>query len=107
MAENNIPEKKFVASTISATIWQNKGTDRFGNEISYRTISFDRRYKDKAGEWKSTNSLRVNDLPKAMMVLGEAYKYILLKERHSEKNEPVEGSVFTSAEEAEAAEDVI
>lgn len=98
--EKNIPEKKFVAGAISATVWQNKGTDQFGNETVYKTISFDRRYKDKSGEWKSTNSLRVNDLPKGMIVLEEAYKYLLLKERHSDKNEPAEDG-------EQAAEEVI
>ena len=76
---NNLPEKKFTAGAISATIWQNTSKDRFGNTVSYRTVSFDRRYKDKNGVWQSSNSLRVNDLPKAKLVLGEAYKYLLLK----------------------------
>jgi len=76
---NNIPEKKFIAGAISATVWQNTSKDRFGNVVSYRTISFDRRYKDKNGVWQSSNSLRVNDLPKAQLVLAEAYRYLLLK----------------------------
>ena len=83
IAEKNMPEKKFSAGAISATVWQNKGTDRFGNDVIFRTISFDRRYKDKEGNWQSSSSLRVNDLPKGMLVLEEAYKYLLLKE-----NEP-------------------
>ena len=78
--EKNIPEKKFSAGAISATVWQNKGKDRFGNDVIFRTISFDRRYKDREGNWQSSNSLRVNDLPKGVLVLTEAYKYLLLKE---------------------------
>lgn len=76
---NNSPEKKFRAGSISATVWKNSATDNFGREVFYRTVSFDRRYKDKNGVWQSSNSLRVNDLPKAQLVLGEAYKYLLLK----------------------------
>ena len=37
-------------------------------------------YKDKDGVWKSTNSLRVNDLPKAILVLNKAFEYISIKD---------------------------
>jgi hypothetical protein len=29
-------------------------------------------------QWKSTTSLRTNDLPKAVLVLNKAYEYVLL-----------------------------
>ena len=96
---NNLPEKKFRAGAISATIWNNSTTDKFGNLVSYKTVSFDRRYKDKDGIWQSSNSLRVNDLPKAMIVLNEAYKYLLLKEGYekssasNEENQPIESEM--------------
>ena len=100
---NNLPEKKFRAGAISATIWNNSTTDKFGNPVSYKTVSFDRRYKDKDGNWQSSNSLRVNDIPKAQLVLGEAYKYLLLKgegkelsdaeSQQSEKNQEVESEM--------------
>mgnify|MGYP001605690452 FL=1 len=77
---NNLPEKKFTAGAISATVWKNSATDNFGREVFYRTVSFDRRYKDKDGNWQSSNSLRVNDLPKARLVLGEAYKYLMIRD---------------------------
>jgi hypothetical protein len=77
----NVPEKKFRAGAISVTVWKNKGQGREGESVEYQTISIDRNYKDKEGEWKSTNSLRVNDLPKASVVLQKAYEYIVLKEQ--------------------------
>jgi hypothetical protein len=70
------PEKKFTAGTIAATIWRNQTAD--GQE--YHSISFSRRYKDKEGNWKDTSSLTKNDLPRAIVVLQEAYKYLTLKE---------------------------
>jgi hypothetical protein len=51
--------------------------------VVYRTISLERGYKDKNGEWKSTNSFRINDLPRAALVLQEAYRYIVLKDMQS------------------------
>lgn len=79
--EGNFPEKKFRAGAVSATIWQNKSQSKEGEEVEYQTISLDRNYKDKAGQWQTTNSFRVNDLPKAVVVMQKAYEYLVLKEQ--------------------------
>lgn len=78
--EANVPEKKFSTGVISATVWKNQGTKKDGTVANYNTISLQRRYRDKEGEWHSTNSFRVSDLPKATMVLNKAYEYLVLKE---------------------------
>ena len=77
----NLPEKKFRAGAISATVWLNKGQNVNGEESEYKTISIERSYTDKEGKWQSTNSLRVNDLPKATVVLQKAYEHIVFKEQ--------------------------
>jgi hypothetical protein len=77
----NTPEKKFSTGVISATVWKNAGVTKEGKETEYRTISLQRRYQDKAGEWQTTNSLRINDLPRATLVLNKAYEHIVLKEQ--------------------------
>ena len=77
---SNMPEKKFSTGALVATVWQNQGKSREGDEVSYRTVSFQRRYKDANGEWQSTSTLRVNDLPKASLVLEKAYEYLVMKE---------------------------
>ena len=74
----NLPEIKFRAGAICATVWKNDGVSKDGEATEYRTVSFERGYKDKNGEWKSTSSLRVNDLPRAALVLQKAYEYIAL-----------------------------
>jgi len=78
--QNHLPEKRFSAGAIFVTVWNNVAIDDSGKESSYKTLSFERRYKDKNGEWKSTNSLRLNDIPKAQLVLNKAYEYLLLKQ---------------------------
>lgn len=78
-----LPEKKFKIGAISATIWANEVTTKDGKKAVYKTISFERRYKDKNDEWQKTTSLRVNDLPKANLVLSKAYEYINLNEDSS------------------------
>ena len=80
--EKNIPEKKFSTGVVTATVWQNQGKGRNGEAIGYRTVSLQRRYKDRNGVWQSANSLRINDLPKAALVLQKAYEYIVLREQN-------------------------
>lgn len=77
----NIPEKKFRAGAVSVTVWRNKSQGQRGEEVEYQTVSIERCYKDKTGAWQNTNSLRVNDLPKASMALQRAYEHIVLKEQ--------------------------
>ncbi len=79
--EKNIPEKKFSTGVIIATVWQNQGKGRNGEVVGYRTVSLQRRYKDRDGVWKTANSFRINDLPKASLVLQKAYEYIVLREQ--------------------------
>lgn len=74
----NLPEKKFKAGAVQATVWLNKGQNKKGEEVGYRSISLDRNYLDKDGKWQNTSSLRVNDLPKASIVLQKAYEYLVL-----------------------------
>jgi len=79
-----MPEKKFSTGAISATIWKNNGkSKKTGEPVEFRTIQIDRRYTDKEGNWQSTNSLRLNDLPKASLVLQKAYEYLVLKGQDS------------------------
>jgi len=75
-----LPEKKFRAGSVSATIWVNQGKDSEGKETNYKTISFERSYIDKEGNWQTTNSLRQSDLPKAVLVLNKAYEYLSLND---------------------------
>jgi hypothetical protein len=75
---HNGPEKKFKAGAVTATVWKNDRQRATGETFSYHTISLDRRYKDQAGKWKTASSLRLQDLPKAALVLQEAYRYLVL-----------------------------
>ena len=76
----NMPEKKFSTGGLTATVWENQGKNKEGLDVSYRTVSFQRRYMDKDGEWQSTNTLRINDLPKASLVLQKAFEYLVMRE---------------------------
>jgi len=80
----NQPEKKFRAGSISATVWSNKGQNKAtGEENTYRTISLQRGYKDKKDQWQNTNSFRINDLPRAAVVLKQAYEFLVTNQQDS------------------------
>lgn len=76
----NMPEKRFSTGAIQATVWRNNTKSKDGEAVEFRTISFDRRYKDKEGNWQSSKSLRIGDLPKAVVVLNKAFEYAVLKD---------------------------
>jgi hypothetical protein len=70
------PEKVFKVGAIRASIFKNayqKGIQTA--EVS--KVVLEVRYKDKkTGEWKGTNSLSINDIPKAVLALEQAYEYL-------------------------------
>jgi len=75
------PEKRFSAGAIVATVWQNEGKSKDGQVVGYKTVSLQRRYKDKDGNWKSAGSFRISDLPRASLVMQKAFEYLVLKEK--------------------------
>ncbi len=79
-SQKNLPEKKFSTGTISATVWKNTGkSKKTGEPVEFRTIQVTKRYQDKEGNWNTSNSLKVDDLPKVILVTQKAYEYCLLK----------------------------
>jgi len=69
------PVKKVRIGGIEVAVWENSSKE--GKK--FFTTTLDRSYK--AGtEWKKTNSLRVSDLPKAILALQEAFHFTVLKE---------------------------
>lgn len=69
--EKKMPEAKFRAGSVTATVWKNEG-----NEFTSYTTALERSYLDKNDEWQKTSSFNLNDIPKAVLVLNQAYKHI-------------------------------
>jgi hypothetical protein len=71
----NKPEKNFALGTVQAAVFVNKGESG-----RFRTVSVDRRYKDKdTGEWKSSNSFTASQLTNCVAVCQKALDYIIEK----------------------------
>jgi len=77
------PEKRFRCGGCEAAVFENE-VGRGDNAVKIKKVSFQRRYKTADGEWKSTNSLDVNDIPKAVLALTKAYEYLVLGDESNE-----------------------
>ena len=82
--EKHLPEKKFSTGAISATIWKNSRMSKDGKVFETHSVNLQRRYANRSGQWMTTNSLRITDLPKAALVIDEAYKYLVLSGKGEE-----------------------
>jgi len=70
------PEKVFKMGAVRASVFANP-IERDGKTVALRKVVVEVRYRDKAGQWQGTNSLSVNDLPKAIAALQQAYEFLL------------------------------
>lgn len=69
------PEITFRHGPCSASVFENE-YERAEEKFTVRRVSFQRRYRDKNGDWQSTQVLRVDDIPKAILVLNRAYEFL-------------------------------
>jgi hypothetical protein len=69
------PDIVFKHGACHAAIFSKEVT-RGERTFHARSVSFQKRYRDKSGEWQTTSYLDVNDLPRAVLVLNKAYDYL-------------------------------
>lgn len=70
------PEIVFKVGAVRASVFRNI-IEKNGKSIPLPKVAIEVRYKDKTGQWKGTNSLSLNDLPKAILALQKAYEYLM------------------------------
>ncbi len=87
------PEKVFKVGAVRASIFRNAIVQN-GLTVPLPKVIIEVRYKDKTGQWNGTNSLSLNDLPKAILALQKAYEYLM----EHKGDEPIEdpGTSFQS-----------
>jgi hypothetical protein len=71
----NKPETVFKIGAVRAAVFRNT-IQKNGQEIQLPKVVLEVRYKDKAGKWQGTNSLSINDIPKAILALQKAFAYL-------------------------------
>ena len=73
MDTKNQPEKQYKVGGVCVAIWKTERTDGNGGKYDTFQVTVDRSYKDSNGDWQHTGSMRMNDIPKAVLVLQKAY----------------------------------
>jgi len=79
------PVTKFRAGQVSCAIWANDAVVN-GNKVGLLKATFERRYKDASGDWKSSGSFGRNEIPLAMYCLQKAFEY-MIEERSTRDGE--------------------
>jgi len=69
------PEKSFRCGGCETAIFGNE-ISKNGRTATIKKVVFQKRYKSADGEWKTTHSLDVNEIPKAILVLFKAYEHL-------------------------------
>ena len=69
------PEISFKVGAVRATVFRNLVANN-GKMVPLPKVVIEVRYKDKMGQWKGTNSLSLNDIPKAILALQKAFEYL-------------------------------
>ena len=72
------PEKSFKCGGCEAAVFENEIL-KGGKTIAIKKVAFQKRYKNANGEWDSTHSLDINEIPKAILVLNKAYEYLVAR----------------------------
>ena len=78
------PKQVIRVGAVNVSIFENTIV-KDGKMMTIPKAVFQVRYKDKkTGEWKSTTSLSVNDIPKAINALQKAYQALTEKDHQVE-----------------------
>ena len=71
------PTKKYNAGSISCALWENDMTTQDGRKIRSLKATAERRYTDKTGAWKSSNSFSRNEIPLVIWALQKAFDHMI------------------------------
>ena len=85
------PEIVFKYGAVRASLFRNVVVKN-GRSLPLPKVVIEVRYKDKNGQWQGTNSLSLNDLPKAIMALQKAFEY-LLQHKETPKEAASQGDI--------------
>jgi len=73
------PVKEFRSGALKAAIWQNE-REQAGRTVLAHSVRLQKRYRDAQGNWKDTDYLFLDDLPKVRLLVDECYRWIALRE---------------------------
>ena len=87
------PVSKFKAGQVSAAIWENQVRVK-GKAVTMLKATVQRRYKDKDGNWKSSQSFSRNEIPLAIYCLQKCFEAMLGESDSDNGNNDAEEEVI-------------
>lgn len=79
---NTAPLARLKAGNVTAALWENK----IGKETILKA-SVQKRFQDREGNWKSSNSFARNEIPLAIYCLSKAFEKIVEQQNEQAKQE--------------------
>ncbi len=76
MVGQQLPVARFKAGEVSSALWENQVQVK-GAAVTMLKASVQRRYKDRNGEWQSSQSFGRNEIPLAIHCLQKAFEKII------------------------------
>ncbi len=92
------PEKTFKVGDARAAIFFNKNKGRNGDEWFSYSVHIHRRFEREPGEWESTSSFKLYQLPQVALVLQLATDYV------AEREAAVQATAPNNAEQNQSAD---
>ncbi len=90
----NKPETIFKVGAVRAAVFRNT-IKKNGQSIQLPKVVIEVRYKDKTGQWQGTNSLSVNEIPKAILALQKTFEYLTKhKQMNKKETSPAKSSIY-------------
>ena len=78
MQNGNIkPTKAFKVGAVRVAIWSNPRVSADGRSFNSHKTVIERTYKDQMNNFKTTGSLDIDDIPKAILALSRAYEFLV------------------------------
>ena len=75
---SNEPVTKFsVRGGIQVSVWMNPAKNSKGEIYPRPSVNIQKSYKDEDGNYQKTNSLSINDIPRVICALQDAYEYLI------------------------------
>jgi hypothetical protein len=87
------PEITFKVGAVRASVFRNI-IEKAGKTITLPKVAIEVRYKDKTGQWNGTNSLSLNDIPKAILALRKAFEYLMAHKGSGQAEDSTISSIY-------------
>lgn len=71
-AEGRKPVAQIRSGQVTISVWEKEKQNSDGSKRVFHTLSFQKSYKDKKGEWHNISSFLPSDLPDIAFACGKA-----------------------------------